>query len=139
MPQAETLARLRRDSPTRPVVVLAIDDEDRRATYAYAISAAGFDVMTSDRGATVLADRFAPRPDIVVADVSAGSRHGWTFVQGLKRDGRTAKIPVIAIAADVGAGTRARARRERCAAVCPKTCPADIVAAGIRQVLKSLG
>ena len=135
MPEAETLAGRLPDSTARPVVVLAIDDDRALAVCALAVTIAGFDVMAADRATTVHADRWEPRPDIVVADVSPGSRHGWTFVRALKRDERTSDIPVVAMAVDLGAATRERARREGCAAVCPKTCPAEIVAAGIRAVL----
>jgi DNA-binding NarL/FixJ family response regulator len=135
MPEAETLPYLLPDSTARPVVVLAIDDDHVRATCALAVTLAGFDVMAVDRANTVYGDPWPPRPDIVVADVSPGSRHGWTFVRALKRDERTSDIPVVAMAVDLGAATRERARREGCAAVCPKTCPAEVVAAGIRVVL----
>jgi CheY-like chemotaxis protein len=136
MPEAETLACLLPDSTERPIVVLAIDDEQVRAVCALAVTVAGFDVMAADRAMTPHSDRRVPRPDIVVADVSPGSRHGWTFVRALKRDARTSDIPVVAMAADLGATTRERARREGCVAVCPKTCPAEVVASGIRAVLK---
>ena len=135
MPEAETLAGLRPDPITRPVVVLAIDDDHVRAMCALAVTLASFDVMAGDRVATVHTDRWAPRPDIVVADVSSDSRNGWAFVRALKRDDRTSDIPVVAMAADFGAATRERARREGCVAVCPKTCPADVLASGIRAVL----
>jgi len=135
MPRAQTLAGLLLELPTRPVVALAIDDEDTRAMYAYAIVAAGFDVMTDDRALTVDDSRFAARPDILVADVSPGSSHGWRFVQKLKRERGTSDIPVIVVAADAGAATCERARREGCAAVCPKNCPANVLASGIQAVL----
>jgi CheY-like chemotaxis protein len=134
MAEAESRAHVRLKLPTRPVVVLAIDDEDRRATSAYAITAAGFDVTTSDQNPT-RADPSGPVPDIVVADLAAGSRHGWTLVRKLKHDSRTSDIPVIAVAADIEDGTREFARREGCAAVCPMTCPADVLTSGIRAVL----
>jgi two-component system chemotaxis response regulator CheY len=135
MPEVETFAGLRPDPITRPIVVLAIDDDQIRAMCALAVTLAGFDVIAAERAATVHTDRWAPRPDIVVADVSSDSRHGWAFVRALKRDDRTSDIPVVAMAADLGAATRERARREGCAAVCPKTCPADVLASGIRAVL----
>jgi len=135
MPEVETLAGLRPDPITRPIVVLAIDDDQIRAMCALAVTLAGFDVIAAERATTVRPDGWAPRPDLVVADVSSDSWHGWAFVRALKRDDRTSDIPVVAMAADLGAATRERARREGCAAVCPKTCPADVLASGIRAVL----
>ncbi len=103
--------------------------------YAYAIAAAGFDVTTSDQKISTRADRSGPLPDIVVADVAPGSRHGWTFVRQLKHDCGTSDIPIIAVAADTEAETRKFARHEGCAAVCAMTCPADVLTSGIRAVL----
>jgi DNA-binding response OmpR family regulator len=131
----ESLAPLPVQSPTRPVIVLAIDDEEMRATYAFAILAVGFEVMTADHAIDVQHDRRALLADIIVVDVSPASRHGWPFVQKLKRHRRTFDIPVIAVAANVGTATCERARREGCVAVCVRGCPAEMMAAGIRAVL----
>jgi len=122
----------------RRVVALAIDDERARAMYAYALFAAGFDVTADDPMIPRPGNELARRPDLIVADVSPGSRHGWTFVQKLKCDRRTSSIPIIAMALDAGVTTRDRARRERCAAVCPTTCPPDVLTCGVRAVLDRL-
>jgi len=135
MPRAESHARLQPESPTRPVVVLAMDDADTRAMYAYAILAAGFDVALDGRALAIDDDDATPRPDILVADVTPESTLGWTFVRKLKSGRRTSGIPVIAIAADIELATRERARYEGCAAVCPKSCPAAVLTSGIRAVL----
>jgi DNA-binding NarL/FixJ family response regulator len=45
-------------------------------------------------------------------------------------------VPIVAVAAEVGAATRDRARREGCAAVCLNTCPPDVLASGLRAVLE---
>src|SRR5581483_4954537 len=105
MRRAESLARRQPESPTRPVVVLAIDDEEMRAMYAYAIAGAGFDVAFDERGLAIDGRDSAPRPDVLIADVTPESTHGWTFVRKLKSDRRTSDIPVIAIAADVEPAT----------------------------------
>jgi DNA-binding response OmpR family regulator len=135
MPPAESLARPQPESPTRPVVVLAMDDPDARARYAYAIVAAGFEVAVDDRALAIDEKASTTRPAILVADVTPGSTLGWTFVRKLKSGRLTSDIPVIAIAADVELATCERARYEGCAAVCPKTCPAAVLTSGIRAVL----
>lgn len=124
-----------RPSGARPIVFLAIDDEAARAIFAYALSASGFDVVTDERVLFHQDGASTDRPDIIVADVSPGSRCGWTFVQQLKRDRRTADIAVIAMAPDASAGTCEHARRERCVAVCRSSCTPDMLGSGIRAVL----
>jgi CheY-like chemotaxis protein len=127
---------LRRPHPVRPLVVLAVDNEETRAAYAYGLAATGFDVTTAAEATT--RHPFVPgaRPSIIVADVSDQQRGGWTPVQQFRRDPRTCDVPIVAVAAEVGATTRERARREGCAAVCLSTCPPDVLASGLRAVLE---
>ena len=120
--------------PDRPLVVLAVDDEETRAAYAYGLAATGFDVTTAGDTAT-WPSRVAGRPSIIVAGVSEEGRDGWMPVQRFKRDPGTCDVPIVAVAAEVGAATRERARREGCAAVCLNTCPPDVLASGLRAVL----
>ncbi len=127
-------APLRRLSPDRPLVVLAVDDEKTRAAYAYGLSATGFDVTTTGDTAT-WRSRGGGRPSIIVAGVSEETRDGWMPVQRFKRDPGMRDVPIVAVAAEVGAATRDRARREGCAAVCLNTCSADVLASGLRAVL----
>ena len=127
-------ASLRRPSPDRPLVVLAVDDVETCAAYAYGLAATGFDVTTA-ADTTTWRSRAPGRPSIIVADVSEEERDGWTPVQRFKRDPGTRDVPIVAVAAEVGAATRDRARREGCAAVCLKTCPPDVLASGLRAVL----
>ena len=127
-------AHLRRSLPDRPLVVLAVDDDETRAAYAYSLAATGFDVTTAGDTSTWRSPADG-RPSIIVAGVSEKGRDGWTPVQRFKRDPGTRDVPIVAVAAEVGAATRDRARREGCAAVCLKTCPPDVLASGLRAVL----
>jgi DNA-binding response OmpR family regulator len=124
--------RAPRTIPTRPLVLLAIDDEPTRHSYAYVLSANGFDTLTTDA-----ATEQAIRCDVIVADVSGDSddRDRWTRVRTLRTDCDTQQIPIVALTADARDETRDLARREGCAAVCVKTCPPRIVVAGLHAVL----
>jgi CheY-like chemotaxis protein len=122
-----------RQSPVRPLVVIAIDDEELRAEYAYTLSASGFDVTTTLMWRASFCQK---RPDIIVVDVANEDGDGWTFVQDLKRDRSTRDISIVALAPDAGAATCDRARREHCAALCARTCPAGVLASGLRAVLE---
>ena len=128
-------ASLRRPSPDRPLVVLAVDDEETCAAYAYGLAATGFDVTTAGDPTTWRSRAFGGRPSIIVAGISEEGRDGWTPVQQFKRDPGTRDVPIVAVAAEVGAATRDRARREGCAAVCLNTCPPNVLASGLRAVL----
>src|ERR1700759_1085906 len=104
MRRAESLARRQPESPTRPVVVLAMDDEDMRAMDAYAIAGGGFDVAFDERGPAIDGRDSAPRRDGLIADLT----HACACGRKLKSDGPASNIPAIAIAADVEPATRER-------------------------------
>src|SRR4249920_2784110 len=127
-------APFRRQQPVRPLVVLAVDDEETCAAYAYGLYATGFDVNTAG-DTTTWRSRVAGRGSIIVAGVSEEKRDGWMPVQRFKRDPGMRDVPIVAVAAEVGTATRERARREGCVAVCLKTCPPDVLASGLRAVL----
>ena len=104
--------------------------------YAYGLAATGFDVTSSDEATAWHSRASGARPSIIVADVSGQQCDGWTSVQRFKLDPRMSDVPIVAVAAEVGAATRDRALREGCAAVCLNTCPPDVLASGLRAVLE---
>jgi DNA-binding response OmpR family regulator len=125
----------RRKFRSRPLIGLALGDTPIRAAYSYALTANGFDVRVIDDPAAAPIDASPKYPDVLLVDVSADSGYGWTFVQSFKSDCRAADIPVIAIVANADEPTRAHARRQRCAAVCARSCPPALLSSGIRAVL----
>ena len=123
-------------SPVRPVILLAIGDQDIRATYAYGLSATGFDVMTPDSRSAGQGTRAEQRPDIVVIDLPADCHDEGPPAQTLARNFKTDDIPIVAIAPDFGTASCHRARQAGYAAVCLTTCPAEVLASGLRAVLE---
>jgi hypothetical protein len=128
MPNAESVdVRLFRRMSIRPLVLLAIGDDDVRARFAYELNAFGFDVA-------VMAPT-AARPSIIVATLSAENRGGGLPADIRTGDPRFRDVPVIAIASDASNATRDLARREGCVALCVTTCSGATLAAGMRAVL----
>jgi len=134
MPNAQRVdERISQQDAGRPLVLLVIDDAARRATIAYELTASGFDVAVS--GAAARRDITGRRPDIVLAalDGERGAAGVSDWILG--SDPRVRGVPIVAVAADVGAATRIRALREGCAAVCLETCGGAALAVGLRAVL----
>jgi CheY-like chemotaxis protein len=121
----------------RPVVMLAVDDEDARAAYTYALAANGFDVMIPNGAAAP--HEHIEHPSVIVVGVSIEGGDDWLRVRTFKREARTREVPIVAVVADAAAGTRERARREGCAALCLTTCPPAVLASGLRAVLERDG
>jgi len=122
-------------SSVRPLALLAVDSDEIRAEYMFALSATGFDVDAYD-AAPHRSSSPNDRPSIIVVDVSAERGGGWLLVQKLKRDPGTRNIPVVALVAVVGVEALEHARREGCVAVCLATCPPPALAAALRAVLE---
>jgi hypothetical protein len=130
MPNAESVDdRLLRRTPIRPLVLLAIDDDNVRARFAYELAGCGFNVAVT---APV-----AARPSIIVATLSVEQRGGGlpAEIRTGEGDPRFRGVPVIAIARDASGSTRDLARRQGCVAVCVMTCSGATLAAGLRAVL----
>jgi DNA-binding response OmpR family regulator len=134
MPNAQRVdERISHQDAVRPLVLLVIDDAAMTATIAYELTASGFDVAMSDAAAR--RDITGRRPDIVLAALDGESGATGLSDRILGRDPRVRGVPIVAIAADVGAATRTRARRAGCAAVCLETCGGAALALGLRAVL----
>lgn len=133
-PDADSLddRRLRPD-PIRPLVLLAIDDDEVRARFAYQLTVSGFDVALTEVATSL--SQAVHRPDVIVAAFSAGRPGGGLSVGTLANDPRLQGIPVVAVAPDASDTTRDLARQQGCAAVCVTTCPGSALGAGIRAVL----
>jgi DNA-binding response OmpR family regulator len=121
----------------RPIVLLAVDNEDARAACTYALAANGFDVMISSGAAEPHQD--TEHPSVIVVDVSVERGDGWLRVRTLRREAQTSEVPIVAVVADAGAATQDRARREGCSALCLITCPPAVLASGLRAVLERDG
>lgn len=130
----ERLSRHRSTRSTRPLVLLAIDDDELRATFAYELVACGFEVAMTNVSDSddASADR---HPDIIVAAVSSESGTGCAAARTSWSDPRLRGVPVVGLAANASGATRDRARRLGCAAVCLATCSGDALARGLRAVL----
>jgi DNA-binding NarL/FixJ family response regulator len=131
-PDADSIdTRPIRSAAVRPIVLLALPDDDVRARFAYQLTALGFDVVTY-----ATADlRDTCRPDVIVAKLAAAQSADAPSTGIASGDQRLRAIPVVAVADDVSDTTRNIARRHGCAAVCLASCSAAALAAGIHAVL----
>jgi len=113
---------------TQPLVLLVEDYHDTRELYAYYLTVNGYRVEQASDGLIGLekATRFVP--DLILMDLSLPGIDGWEATARLKRDTRTAHIPVVALTAHALAQEKARALATGCVAVVTKPClPQDLV------------
>ena len=85
-----------KDMPKR---ILIVDDEpDIIRILKYNLEKEGFEVLVANDGIKAL-ERAEERPDLIVRDIMMPKMDGWEVVRTLKRNQRTADIPVIFLTA----------------------------------------
>jgi DNA-binding response OmpR family regulator len=82
--------------PTNTSVILVEDDSFISGMYQTKLSSLGFTVEVIDDGEAA-AQRLAkdPLPDLLLLDVVLPKRDGFEILEGLRKDKRTAGLPVI--------------------------------------------
>lgn len=79
----------------KPRVVVADDDNDIRRLVQLTVANAGCDVTAAPDGESALEAVRAVMPDLVILDVLMPRMDGWEVAKELKRDPKTAGIPIM--------------------------------------------
>jgi CheY-like chemotaxis protein len=85
----------------RAVVLVADNEDDILALVRYMLEREGFDVVTADNGRTALELAEERQPDIALLDVRMPELDGYEVVREIRRNSRTAEMPVIMLSASV--------------------------------------
>jgi two-component system phosphate regulon response regulator PhoB len=108
----------------RPRVLIVEDHADTREIYAWCMRAAGWHVDTVTNGLEAIVMAAATQPEVIVMDLNLPVLDGVSTTRSLKRDERTAHIPVVACTA-YGRQRRAEMREVGFEEVVPKPCSAE--------------
>jgi CheY-like chemotaxis protein len=121
----------------KTLTVLFVDDyEDSRAAYASAAAAAGFVVEVARDGHEALAKTLLGLPDVVVSEELIGGIDGLELTRRIRRNPRTASIPVILLTGLVLPTLAASAQESGCSAVLTKPCTFEALVQTIRRALR---
>ena len=83
----------------KPCILLIEDDQDMRELIAGHLTHTGFDVHKADDGIKGQALALQYEPDLILLDLMLPKVDGLTLCQRLRRDERTANIPILMITA----------------------------------------
>lgn len=86
---------------SRPVLVLAEDNEDTRRVYGLILRHFGFDVEEATNGLDAVHLIREVTPCLVLMDIGLPGLDGWQASRLLKADPKTASIPLVAFSARV--------------------------------------
>jgi two-component system cell cycle response regulator DivK len=115
-----------------------VDDfEDNRAMYAEYLKHAGYRVIEAENGRVAVDRARESLPDVVVMDLSLPVMDGWEATRELKGDGRTSRIPVIALTGHALAGHSQSAREAGCDEFLTKPCLPKTLLEKLRSILDS--
>lgn len=119
-------------------LVLVVDDmPDGRELLAETLEAAGFRVATAGDGRAALEQAFALDPSLIVLDLSLPEVDGWEVARQLKRDDRTAHIPILALSAFALPIHRDRALSAGAATFLSKPCAPAALLDEVQRLLES--
>jgi CheY-like chemotaxis protein len=104
-----TVGQLLQPAPHGTVLIID-DDADVRSWLQTMLGEKGFAVATAADGETGLVQARAHRPGVILLDVQLPGMDGFSVLQALKEDERTADIPVIAMTGNPDLRTAARPR-----------------------------
>jgi two-component system, cell cycle response regulator DivK len=82
-----------------PLVLIVDDNEKNRKLAATVLSAAGFETLEAGTGSEGLALAAERVPDVILMDLRLPDMDGTEATRTLAEDGRTARIPVVAMSA----------------------------------------
>jgi two-component system, cell cycle response regulator DivK len=112
-----------------PPLILVVDDfEDGREMYASYLRFSGYRVDEAADGREALEKAYTLLPDIILMDLSLPGIDGWQATRELKKDERTAKIPIVALTGHALEAHSRSAREAGCDAFIVKPCmPMDLL------------
>jgi two-component system phosphate regulon response regulator PhoB len=84
---------------TRPLVLVAEDDEDILALVVFDLQDEGYEVLTARNGEDAITLARERRPDLVLLDVAMPGLDGYEVTRRLRADAATSGTPVVLLTA----------------------------------------
>lgn len=122
------------------MLVLIVEDNATDAKLArLVLQEQGYRVVTASTAEVATEVLKTEHPDVILADLKLGAIDGVTFRRGLKKDARTADIPVIAVTAHTGDFPRALILSENFAGYFEKPIDTRTLSAQVAAAVQAAG
>lgn len=124
------------DPPADQRTVLLVDpDEDSQNINAALLRHCGYRVLQARNGVEGILLARKERPDLIVTELFVPSARGWKVPELLRRDHRTAQIPILALTAYAFTTDEERAWSAGCDGFLSKPCEPSRVMQEVRRLL----
>ena len=120
---------------SRPIVLIVDDDPDQHTICGVFLEHAGYAVLHAFDGQEGVEMARAYLPRLVLMDIRMPRMDGVAARRALAGDPRTARIPVVAVSADVLTWPERAVIEEGFAAYLPKPCNLDRVASLVQRLV----
>jgi two-component system cell cycle response regulator DivK len=120
----------------RKRVLIVDDSRDVRETWHDWLTIWGFDVVEAANGAEAVEKAHACPPDLVLMDWTMPVLDGLRATEQLKADAVTARVPVLALSADIFAPTPQEALGAGCDGFLGKPVSPEILLTEIRRAIR---
>jgi two-component system cell cycle response regulator DivK len=120
----------------RMTVLLVDPDEDNRFIYATLLRHCGYRVLEAKNGVEGILLARERRPDVIVTELFVQSAHGWKVPELLKKDPRTAQIPILALTAYAFTTDEERAWAAGCDGFLAKPCELSRVVEELQRLVE---
>jgi two-component system, chemotaxis family, chemotaxis protein CheY len=92
--------------------ILAVDDSPTmRGLVARALTTHGFEVHLAEDGVDGLARLAEVDPHLIITDINMPRLDGFGMIEGVRKSGQHATLPVLVLTTESGAALKDRARR----------------------------
>jgi len=124
--------------PRRQFLVLLVEDSSETyELYSEVLAKAGYAVVGADNGDDAYRQAAALAPDLIIMDYELRGIDGCEATERLKRDPRTAPIPIVMITGHVSSQDFDRARAAGCDAFLAKPCSYEQLLDEVRRRMQS--
>jgi CheY-like chemotaxis protein len=118
-----------------PQILVADDDAETRALYAFVLGLAGCDVVEASDGRQALAMALMRPPALVVTEIRLPFLDGCALCEILRRDRETADVPILVVTGDSRPASVERARQTGANSVLLKPATPEAIVTEARRLL----
>ena len=116
-------------------VLIADDNEDLRKLLAWLLQSRGYETLQAATGREAIEKAIAAQPSLILLDIRLPDMNGADVARGIKKDQRSAHIPIVGWSAYFGERWRKEALRAGMVAYIEKPTSAPVIEATIKQFI----